>query len=400
MKSFTLKKHLILAIIIGSFWSCSNTSSPSQSLLKIEIENNTADKAALIGYLGDKQIIIDTLSIIENKISYDISSKCNTGLYSIVFTNDIAFEFIYNDNNIDITFNQKEFPKSLKAANSKENSFYFSFYNDISNYYQSINNTDSLTKENSIKYSEIFNKYLNSKEAKGTNAYKLIEFLYQPDYTIFKLVNPNIEISENEFMLNKYITHKNFSEPFLYTTPYLYLTISNYLNYFKDKGNDTTIEAINNLYTKSYKDIKTEKFVEKAIHQTFFKKESLHIIKNDLKNKYSDDIIIRNVDDSTLSSFKYIETDTYLPISDSSNTNKYKLYIFIDSSLKMHNIIKDIDTALFQYSTIENVLKANIANIICYPTILITDKDNYLLSRWYGFNSIKNILKKEDSHQL
>ena len=128
-----MRKLIFSLFVICIFW----TSSYAKTGFKVEIQVDHYPKdTVLIGYyLGDKQLVKDTLIGKKGKFVWTSENDFDPGVYMVVLLPQMnVFQFILDDNNrnFELFGDANDLTNSLKVKNSKENSVFFDYIQFIS----------------------------------------------------------------------------------------------------------------------------------------------------------------------------------------------------------------------------------------------------------------------------
>lgn len=121
-KLHTMKKLLFLTAIIFSFYSNANP-------IKIKIEGLKDTTVFLAKYFGPKLYYADTCVSKSGVLQFD-GSKQKSGMLAIVKGGDILFEFIYDNEPVDLyvgTMNKEQIMSSIKVNKSVNNEVFFKY---------------------------------------------------------------------------------------------------------------------------------------------------------------------------------------------------------------------------------------------------------------------------------
>lgn len=404
-----IHKHVApyLYLVVFFFISCTSSKTDNKQL-NITIINSTSEYGVLYGFMGDKQIAIDTLFLDNNTIEYNISEKCNTGVYRLILENGVPLEFIYNNEDITLSFDETDFPNSLNELTSKENDLFVSFYKDIYTYQNMVQNqsseiTEEQKREQGLEYRNLFNKYLNQKDAKSYYAYSVIEFLYQPDYQTYLAISEDTVVNEESFMMTKYFAHKQFTDERLLASPYVYIIIESYLQYFATKSEESFALAAKQIQSKTSDNEEIALFVNTTIFESAINHNKKTFITEHLNAKYADKICMGAID--SLNSKPSVSLGATV---NSDENTKYVCMLFTnDKCPATDSVTTYIDDVLstsavknIQFSkhiiTENNSSLATQYNVFAYPYLAVYDSNGLLLSRWYGEDEIKTALRSID----
>lgn len=371
------------------FAACSSTDNYQ---LEVDLRNSTYDHAYLYGFMGEKQILIDSIPIYDGKILYNIENKCNKGVYRLLFDNNTFIDFIYTNEKLKISADANDvFATSEDNASYQDNTF-FNFSKEISNIHAELQGEisqetlDSLSNE----YFILYNKYSSNKELQNTFFQEIINLLFLPDYTIYKAANKNTSITEDQYLLENYFAYADLNKEELLATPYFYLAVNSYLQLFEGRNDSLFIEASEQLMKKASQNINVNNFLTNTISEIAFQQKRTQFFKT--YNQYKN-ACIKEIDDSFFSKLTLspgCNLENLLPEHDTSST--YSLYCFTDKNCPRSNNLVNLLTEKDKYFKKNNitVVKKNTGdsclldkiNIFVSPTIIVIDSKGNYISKW------------------
>jgi hypothetical protein len=350
--------------------------------LKISLENTAAEYAVLYGFWGDQQIQIDSLSIIDGIIKYDISEKCNMGVYRLVLS-DFGFDFIFNNENVEIKVDPNNSLNPIEIISSEENRVFYIFQNEYFEIYKEEDSLKKCTLLNDLKslYSG------NNQSDKYAN--KIISFIINLDLSCYSI--PDITHEEIQSILNQVSLDEE-----LLATPYFVSKVLELLNTFKDRD----MSLVEKIYDVLNERVDKESIVNHFITVSFWEvglqdrnKKLLYPIVNDstclewmdgyskvfsIGDRVEEDICQQN------DSYKKHVIMFNSPICSLSNTELRKFENQFSNGL-------DINFMIYDVGDLEQSIRLKY-NLFVFPTILILDGENNLISRWIGTEDCKRIL--------
>jgi len=122
-------KYMMLVILIIA----SSSLLHAQFSIKISVESMRTSRAYLLEYVGTSTEIIDsTTTKIPGQVEFVLPENAHTGMYRLVVGPQQFLDFVFNQENVELTTNYNAPRDSLKVISSEENALwseYMNFYN-------------------------------------------------------------------------------------------------------------------------------------------------------------------------------------------------------------------------------------------------------------------------------
>jgi len=96
--------------------------------INVTFKDLSGKKILLTSFLGDKNAILDSAFTDESgSISFNFNENKYSGMYRLIISKNNHFDFIFNNENVEIISNKNILIDSLKILQSKENKIYYDF---------------------------------------------------------------------------------------------------------------------------------------------------------------------------------------------------------------------------------------------------------------------------------
>lgn len=414
--------------------------------------NNDYKWVILYQLKGANQIYISNVDIKEGKFKVDFPENSAKGMYRLTY--DIEKEgyvdFLYNNENINVTFNPK-FPfESLKYSTSEENKLYNEYV---------VETTLTRQKLDSLQLS-YFQSQLAHQKAALEETYKTVYETYKNQQKYFneisegKLANhfikssfkyyaPEIIKSPQEYLISEkehYFDYINFNDEELRNSIFLSEKVIDYVFYL-NRSDDEQVQnalyknAVIEVFQKvgGNNSLRSElstvlMFTFSQIQNTTLTKLVLESVYKKLPNEYIDELVINEILlnmklalGEIAPDFSWLENDKIVKFSELNTTENYvlvfwsttcshclievpQLYEFTNNTenikviaiaLEDNDVDFKINTAKFKNWS--NVLalgkwQNNIAKeykIISTPTYFVLDKDKRIIAKPEFYKDVK-----------
>jgi hypothetical protein len=412
--------QLLLLLISFAILSCAGKS--KELVVKVSLKNNVFTKAYLYGFWGDNQILIDSISADNNTFAYDISKTCNVGVYRILFSTNQFIDFIFNNENVEISADTKDFKKSITIMESSENKLLYSYFNSIQklqdevvknqNQVGLIDSTskikfiDSVNDCNRKEYSKIYTDIYKNAKNKSLFAYSIIQLLDMPKYEFYS-VNSNSErkLSKAEFLSQNCFSSQSFADERLIATPYLFPSLQVYLDAFSKADSLALNVAVKKLYMKSIGNPYISTFMNNLLFEYLYDKDydtnldyymdlisqgTLHKIAfNGLKK--SKLIHLNEYISKSFEKYYKKSNQTILLLCDTSSNNN----VVLDKIQKIQGKLfaKSINVCIITPSKNTNWNEScSLLNIPYSPAIILIDSKGKIVNRIFGKDAILEIV--------
>lgn len=370
--------------------------------LKIKVYNNVDSVGELYGFAGDKQILIDQVSIQGDSLVYDLNEKANTGVYRFVCGNT-TFDFMYSGVPIDMEYDQKDVNTTLIEKNDSLNNLFISFQRDIEKLHSDFSKDTAVSAQFCDAYRSVFNKYMKNPSLNNTALYNIIDFLYLPDYQCYKNQDTH-NTSQLDFMLNKYPAQLKLDKPEILVTPYLYPVLTNYLDYFTTAPDSIFSKAAHQLAAKASDSENMHYMINSIIDAKIHAQKRIGIMTAD-----SSERCFRTINDGYFG-HQYIGSgepiNTKLAELATAETNTL-LVFFSEKTCPLPAEIADTITSSKIYGHANNLSVVPInadslpnevldeINIYEYPSALLISQNGTMISRWRGKENIYSFIRKK-----
>jgi len=281
--------NVILFIVINII-SISCTQKRTEYTIKVTVLNNKYTTAYLYGFWGDNQILIDSIVPHNGIFIYTISKTCNVGVYRLQFSTIDNFDFIYNNENIEISVDSKDFRNSIVVKESDENKLLYFYFNSFQKIQRNVADNqnrvklldsavkikyiDSINNCNRTEYSKIYNDIYGIEKNKKLFAYSIIQLLDVPNYDFYSVKNSNEKsLSKAEFLSQNCFPNQSFTDERLIATPYLSTWLQVYLDEFSKSDSLALNTAIKKLYMKSILNPYMSTFMNNFLYEYLYLKD-------------------------------------------------------------------------------------------------------------------------------
>ncbi len=393
---------IIFLGILLLFFSCTTTSEKNGNTLQIQILESHSEQVSLFGFLGDNQIFIDSISVVDNKISYPISKTCNPGLYRIVFDNSISFDFIYNREDVVLELNPEDISSSFKVVSSHENTLLYDFFFALQHVQRKLaegNRAESETRISDTliqEYKTLFTDFLSKDST--TLAHSIIQLLYVPDYEFFSILHPTLHKSKKEYLSEYFFKQRELTDERLLATPYLYVVLNNYL---QSCDSSFMIEGLQNIHTAAQSNNQIDKFAHSFLYEYVYNKQNSRLFSQYLRQTYNNSVCELDYDDvSDFFSYPFLSygMEAYPVPSVDFADNNVSVLLFTDSLCPAHDSVNQIvsvhekglqsngvDVVTISSQNSEAFEKlARQYSVVCVPSVILIDSNGLVQGRMYG----------------
>ena len=169
---------LILILLLGYNYIFSQS-------INIRVDNLNEEKAVVYSLSGETTLFVDTLSVVNQKtFQFNLNQK-HSGLYRLTFSSNKTIDFVYDNEDVEISTNEINIFDSLKIIKSESNKIYYEFLKL---------NKDYKTKTELLQVT--LSKYPHQDDYYGATKEKLIQI--QEEYLYF--VNVTAQTNSNSFV--------------------------------------------------------------------------------------------------------------------------------------------------------------------------------------------------------
>ncbi len=275
-----------------------------QYTIKVKVDEHPMSQVMLANFYGDKNAIIDTLfTDIDGNLSFVFSDNQPVGMYRLYFTKEVFADFIFENENIELS-TEFDFPMdSMKVISSWSNKVYYEFLRAEHNFnikLELLNPVVTYFPKDDNFYFDIVNKF--DKLQKQRDNYILNVAKERPDAFVSKFIlfqrTPIMptDISESEksdFMRNRFFDKINFDNPELLRCDAYPNRLINFLslfsnrNYTQEELENSFINAIDILMAKPFDNLLVKEYVIEYLIKGF-ERYGLERVITHIANTYND----------------------------------------------------------------------------------------------------------------
>ena len=265
-----MKKYLFIVVLI-----CFGSSLFSQSSIKLTV-TDISDSVAYLGYhFADKRFVLDTVAVNETVVEFTHQNQFRPGLY-FLYTPAVYFEFIVNEDEIELSSTGPDYMENLKVIQSKENKIFHEMQVFVTGKRKEYNLISSGMKENTDTVEVLqARKKLNLIDSTVSNYQRTIAanypgtFVSKMMWAMQKPVMPDslkgnaegMDLVRYNYYKDHYFDGVDIADPGLLRTPLLHAKIMEYLDKAILQNPDTVIKEVDLLISISKSNEETYRYL-------------------------------------------------------------------------------------------------------------------------------------------
>jgi hypothetical protein len=398
---------IIFCFCFLCFYRCTTHTQQEYSLKISIIESNTS-YAFLYGFFGDNQLFVDSLPVIDKTITYSISTSFNPGVYRLVFDNNQSFDFIFNNENIEIQLNPEAIQETFKIIASEENKLLYSFLLALQSVYVKSNDSLHNPTEVAALYNQVFSPKSHYNIDTNTLAFSVISLFEAIEFNMYSMFYPELsDIDAFEQYLNIYMANIQLQDSRILNTPYYYLILQRYLETIINIDSTRVFDACEHILKQSKHNKEIQIFTESFLYEYIYHLNSVPLMQNYISKIYGNNACVLQDISHTPGEFasygtNMVELQSFISFEHTG----FSLLLFTNTECPTYEQVKKI-IGLERKQLLENNISMHFLtekygsfidicdafSVHSVPTLIVVDNLGIIRSRTYEPNTIHSIIK-------